>query len=126
MHHKAKEIFNSAKLNLWDFSTNNPLPREITSSPDCHEATVMKMFGLIWDTAADKLELERQQLSMTSISINVLVCFIAQHFDPHSTVCSHSLPYKCLLKDITKQSPAGDDLMPTDSQKQWNGTKLIW
>ena len=116
----AKETFNSANMNLRDWSSNSPEFLDSIPSDDKLEMKETKLLGMVWNQKKDTLHLAPvKDTSQPPVTKRLVLQVVSKFFDPLGICTPVLIQAKLLIQEIWKRKFDWDTPLDEEISTRW-------
>ena len=117
---EAKSMFQSASMNLREWSSNDPEFMESLPDKDKSESETVKILGMEWDTKNDTINVAPNSAATNIVRTKRdLLREVSSFYDPMGYFSPIVLSAKILLQEVWKLNLAWDEDLPQQIVKKW-------
>lgn len=128
----AKSYFESAKMNLREFLSNDTKLMKELKQPDRKQQTTTKVLGVLWDSIQDVIIMRIPEINTVTQTKRAILHMTAANFDPMGFLAPSILLLKQFLQELWKKQYHWDNPLQTEEKrlwehivKNWNATEYI-
>ena len=126
-YRETKSLFQSAKMNIREFVSNdsnfnNSLPSE---DKGANKGTI-KVLGLPWSPEEDRIIMKIQVPNESLNTKRKILHFIASNFDPLGWLAPIIIPLKCFLQELWEKEYKWDQELQEEDKRQWINMLQDW
>ena len=119
-YQEAKEMFNSASMNLREWASNSDDFLQALPDEDKTKSENVKVLGMEWNTVTDTINVPSNNADTKSVKTKrQLLSVIASFYDPMGYFSPVVLKAKSLLQRVWKLDISWDDDLPEEITSQW-------
>lgn len=127
LYQSAKDMFNSASMNLREWLSNSAKVNEFIPINDRAEKVTMDILGHTWDSKDDTFSLKQPKIvkSVIPVTKRTILQKVASVFDPMGLLSPVLIEGKVLLQKLWSKEYSWDDpIDDTEILKGWNAVDL--
>ena len=125
-YREVKRIFESALMNIREFSCNVPeFQSEIPKSDRCLQ-NIVSVLGIPWDIAEDFLVMRTHPWNFNNVTKRTVVKFMQGHFDPLGFLAPVMVNWKIFCQSLWKNKMGWDDKFTPDLLESFEGLLSRW
>ncbi|KIH61600.1 Pao retrotransposon peptidase [Ancylostoma duodenale] len=118
-YHQTKEIFDSLKMNMREFLTNDEVLMNSFRGADKSTTTVAKVLGLEWAATTDTFKIKCNIQPDEKITKRMILHANASIYDPLGWMSPLLIRNKSFFQSLWKNNYEWDDILDEDDQEQW-------
>ena len=120
-HYQAlKLIFNNAKMNIRQFSTNSTYGYNNIRVEDRDTNDEISVLGIYWKPHTDVIKINFKSWKGQPGTKRNILSFIASQFDPLGLISPTTLPLRKFCQKLWEQNYKWDELLGSTLMKEWN------
>ncbi|EYC07260.1 hypothetical protein Y032_0071g556 [Ancylostoma ceylanicum] len=118
-YRETKEIFESLKMNMREFLTNDKALMDSFRKEDKSTTSMAKVLGLEWAATTDTFKIKCNIQSDTKITKRMILHANASVYDPLGWMSPLLVRNKAFFQSLWKKNYEWDDVLDEDDQEQW-------
>lgn len=126
-YRETKSLFQSAKMNIREFVSNDSNFNNLLPSEDegTHKGTI-KVLGLPWSPEEDKIIMKIQVPKELLNTKRKILHFVASNFHPLGWLATIIIPLKCFLQELWEKQYKWDQELQEEDKRQWINILQDW